>query len=101
MVFPSAHEIRPERERQREAFHEHQHGHDDKNHGEDCHFLGLELVTAERADEDQYREGNYETERLQQVAKEDQRQRNVEDRLERKLRNFLALDYERLEEHDP
>src|SRR5471030_225968 len=97
MVFPLAHEVRPERERQREAFHEHQHGHDDKNHGEDCHFLGLELMTAECTDKDQYRERNYETERLQQVAEKNQRQRDVENRLERKLRNLLALDDERLE----
>src|SRR5688572_18111084 len=75
MVGSSAvHEGRPEREGQREALHEHQHGKDDQNDGEYRHFLGLELVAAERRHEDHDDDRKDEPDRLEQVAEEQQRE---------------------------
>src|SRR6185436_7861254 len=73
MGLPSAHEVRPEREGQREPLHEHQHGEDDQNDGQDRHFPGLELVAAEGAHEDEHDKGKHEPKGLQQVAEEHER----------------------------
>src|SRR5262245_65699875 len=61
------HERRADRERQRQALHEHQHGEDDQQHVQHRDLLPFELVAAVRADENKRRGRHNQAERLHTV----------------------------------
>src|SRR4051812_17052413 len=58
----------PQREGQRQPLHEDQHGENDQDDEQDRHFLPLELVAAEGADEHERERGEHQPERLHEVA---------------------------------
>src|ERR671938_240482 len=58
----------PQRERQRQAFHEYEHREDDQDDVEHCDFAPLELVAAISGDEHERGGGDHQAERFHQIA---------------------------------
>src|SRR5687767_11426080 len=94
------HERRADRERQREAFDEYQHGEHDQDEVQDRDFLPLELVAAVGADEHQREGGEDQPERFHEVAVDYARHADQDQRAELELRHRRPGDGERAEQHD-
>src|SRR4051794_34785087 len=94
------HEVRADRERQGEAFDEHQDREEDQHDVEDRDLFPLELVAAVGTDEDQRRSCDEQTGRLHEIAVDHAAQADQQQRTEMELRDRLAGNRERAEQDD-
>src|SRR5262249_13679494 len=90
---------RPHGDRESEPLHEQQHREDREHDDEDRDLLPAEVQSAERAETDQDRYADHETERLEQDTEQHERRDEEEDRLEVELRHLRSFGRQGLDEN--